>query len=99
MLRRDGSDFVVPFGYGCWREGRAQLFETASTLSDAISASAAWPEPNVLALHLACLNEPHLVRYRFRFEGDCVQISRKFNMLFLYGENEMNAEFTGTLCR
>ncbi|MBR6471996.1 MAG: serine hydrolase [Victivallales bacterium] len=97
VLRRDGSDFVVPFGYGCWREGGAQIYETASTLSKAIASSAAWVEPNVLALHLACLNEPHLVRYRFQFEGTRVQVKRQFNMLFLYGENEMNAEFSGTL--
>ena len=69
----------------------------ASTLSKAIAASAAWPEANVLSLHLACLNEPHLVWYRFQFEGNRVQINRQFNMLFLYGENEMNATFSGTL--
>lgn len=95
VLKRDGDDLVVPFGYGCWREGQAQLFETASTLSKAVAAAAAWPEPNVLALHLACLNEPHLVRYRFRFDGERVEVERHFNFLFLYGEKEMNAKFQG----
>ena len=97
VLTRSGSDYVVPFGYGCWREGRAQLFDTASTLTEAIAASAAWSEPNVLSLHLACLNEPHLVRYRFRFEDRRVEVERHFNLLFLYGENEMNAKFQGAL--
>ncbi len=95
-LLRQGRSFPLEFRYGDWSRCQAPgLYDVHTPLGGEVALSAAWESPAVLLLHMAFLNEPTLAKFRLVFQEDRLDITRDFNLWFLYGAEDMHARCHG----
>jgi hypothetical protein len=85
VLTVRGAEHHVPFGLGAWRRGGRMPMGRTRSMPDggyAVAASAAWTDPETLAVKACFYETPFCLTLGLRFAGDALVLDRDVNVGF-----------------